>query len=326
MKCAKCTKGVTKRSPGLQCNKCSRWWHASCAEISHDQLNALQATESLALDWKCRTCAGTAKHKRLSCILPDAEEEGTSDIDTDGLTSNITSQILTDIRREIRETIRTELQISLQFYSDKIDDYELSVSNLQGSVKCLENTVKNLTLKNQVLEQRLSAMEQTQLRDVLELCGVAEKADENPLEETRKVAKILNLSPDDIQKAYRKKQMNKNKDTSTKQSIIVVSLREGCQERWMETTRRSKLTAEDIGQNDANRIYFREALSPHTAFLMWKTKTMLKIPGLAKYVWCKNGKILLRKEDHEKIYHIKDEIDILNLVNLFSNERKSLDK
>ncbi|CAK1579248.1 unnamed protein product [Parnassius mnemosyne] len=51
-KCSQCNKIVTKKSPGIQCDKCSKWTHGECAAISEEQLNVLNSTDFV--DWKCQ--------------------------------------------------------------------------------------------------------------------------------------------------------------------------------------------------------------------------------------------------------------------------------
>lgn len=160
VKCNKCSKLINKKNPGIQCNKCSKSLHCVCASISTEQLNALYTTD--CVDWKCRSCAGSTPQKRISCIMPDSEDEENTTTEIPSSTQNkITQQILSDIRREVREIIRNELQTTLQFLSDKVDDYEQKIKEYENSnkriehhCKDLQNKCKNLDLKNEVLNKK----------------------------------------------------------------------------------------------------------------------------------------------------------------------------
>lgn len=55
-----------------------------------------------------------------------------------------TSKILREIRTEVREVIRQELQRTLQFYSDKIDEYESKMQLYDKNMKHLENQTWNM--------------------------------------------------------------------------------------------------------------------------------------------------------------------------------------
>lgn len=282
--------------------------------ITNDQLSVLQETDSV--DWKCRTCTGTARPKRLSCILPEAEDDDNTD--TEILTSSISNQILMDIRREVRETIRIEMQTSLQFLSDKIDDYELKIQSflkqgkeLENQCNDLRNVCKNLKIRNEALEQRLSTLEQNQLLDQVEICGVSEKDNENVQDVCKTICSSLKISPDSIIKAYRKKNYKKQGTTKTiSSSTIIVQLRDGHRDNWLQSSKTTNLTGEHLGLSEKNKIFIRELLTPHTSFLLWKTKNSLKETGLYKYVWYKNGKILVRQTDNKKVFTIRCESDI----------------
>lgn len=323
MKCVKCSKIVTKKSPGLQCNKCNKWLHASCAGISAEQLSALRSTDSV--DWKCRSCSGSARPKRLSCILPETEED---EYDAEALSNTVTAQILAEIRREVRETIRIEIQTSMQFYSDKIDDYEQKLKSYDARFKTLENQcsdlrnqLKNQQLRNEAMEQRMAAMEQVNLANCLEICGIEEQENENVEDISSKLCQAWKLNPSDIVKVYRKKKNNAKKNSKTTHPpAIFVRLREGSQNNWLLASKENQKTSKDIGGNDDSKIYLRESLSPYTAHLLWRAKTTLQATELFKYVWCKNGHVLVRKAEKEKIHYIHTEGDIKKLENMSRNE------
>ncbi|CAG4959908.1 unnamed protein product [Parnassius apollo] len=124
-----------------------------------------------------------------------------------------------ELRREIRETIRIEMQqmqSTLQFYSDKFDDYEVKMMSYDIRVKMLENQYndlinqnKNLKVQHGALEQRITVLEQAQLANQLEICGIAEEENENLTDITSKICDTFKLNPDNIIKAYRKKSFNK---------------------------------------------------------------------------------------------------------------------
>lgn len=314
VKCAKCAKLVNKKAPGLQCNKCNKWLHALCVSITTDQLNALNSTDSV--DWKCNSCAGVSKARRLSCILPEDDGEENTDTELNTITNPMTHKILREIRAEVKEVIRQELQRTLQFYSDKIDEYEKKMQSYNKSVKYLENqctdlrnNLRNINLKYEALENKFNQIEQTQLSNQLEICGIKELEKENLEEVVQKVAVAIQQNPDDIVKVYRKRR--RNSDPKRKiQSPIAVVLREGTRDAWLEASKNTDVCGTSVGREDTNKVYLRECLTSATAFLLWKTKTELK--ELYKYIWCRNGNILIRKVDNAKIMTVRSLQDIEN--------------
>lgn len=308
VKCAKCVKLITKKSPGLQCSKCNKWIHASCASITPDQLSVLHVTESV--DWKCKSCTGGGKPKRLSCIIPDID--GDENTDTESVTphtgahaDSMMQQVLRDLRREVRQVIKEELQRTLQFYSDKIDEYEAKIHNYEKAMKELENRctdlqnqAKNTNIKYEVLENKLNQMEQAQLCNQLEICGINQSETDNPEEIAKKIAVTITQNPDDVVKAYRKARNPANVARNKDQAPITVILREGNRDVWIDAAKNTTISASTIGYDGAHKVYLRECLTPATAYLLWKTKEELK--GLFSFIWCKHGHVLVRKSAQEK--------------------------
>lgn len=338
-KCAKCSKNVTKKSPGIQCNKCNKWLHGTCAAITNEQLSALSTTESV--DWKCKVCTGNLRPKRLSCIVPDAEEDENTDADTETITTNtIVENISRDLRREVREIIRQELQTTLQFYSDKIDDYEKKKKSFETTTKLLENSCMeikhkyiNFELKYQAMEQKINAMEQNQLANSLEICGVEETENEDILQIASDFATKIKCNPEDIIEAHRKPTHPRRTQDQAAASycpIIRIQLRSGRRALWFEaaksTTKRTqdleKNTTEDSGELAMARkpkIYLREPLTPYNSYLLWRSKTELKNTNLCKYVWPKDGQILAKKMEKGKTFNIRTVADLEKLKNQLRN-------
>lgn len=321
-KCAKCNKLVNRKSPGLQCGKCNKWMHSSCASISNDQLAALYTTE--AADWKCRGCIGSAKQKRISVILPDEDEDNT---DTDSVTpgpgpildansQKILTTVLATIRREIKDTIQEELKKTLQFYSDKIDDYQNTMDKCEEKIKTMENQYKDLNnkylhMKNnyEAFYIKLNSIEQNKLENTLEICGIPREEGENLIEKTNKIGEIIKQDSADVVKVFRK-EYKAPAARKRNSSTVVVQLREGRRDQWLDAAKTSTITPRHIGQDGDGRIYLREALTPATAYLLWKTKSELKDTNIVQFVWCKRGNILIRKSEKDKIHIVRSENDV----------------
>lgn len=318
VKCAKCSKVLNKKSPGLQCGKCIKWFHAICVSISTEQLNSLSSNDSV--DWKCNNCNAGAKTKRISYILPD--EEGDDDTETTSASAtSMTQQMLHQIRVEVQNIIKTELQRTLQFYSDKIDDYENKLRNYEKQLKVLDNqcydlknNVKNMNLKYSVLENKLNLMEQQQLSNQLEICGIKEKENEKTEEVVKNVAKMIDQNPDDVVKVYRRKNRlpaaAKKKESP---ASITVVLKEGSRDLWLEAAKKTTILPTYVGSQGDGKVYLRESITPATAHLLWKTKEMLR--GEYNYIWCKRGTVLVRKQEKDKVITIRSLQELESIKN-----------
>lgn len=323
VKCTKCSKIINKKSPGVQCNKCSKWYHGPCASLTVEQLSELSVADA---EWKCRDCNnGGARSKRISVILPDTEEEE-SDVET--ISASTQGQLLYDIRQELREMrktvrdiIREELQSTLQFYSKKIDDYESKMHEYENRIKLMDNQLKNVSnaskniqLKYDVMEQKVNKLEQAQICNKIEICGIDEK-EQDVRKIAEKCAVLLQQKMDCITNVYRKNIATRSGTARAARAAadapIIVSLREGCSTIWLQAARNVDICSSDLGLQGGTKIYLRASLSPTTAFLLWKAKSDLKDKSLCKFIWCKDGVIMVRKnEGDKKIYYVRSAGDI----------------
>jgi hypothetical protein len=229
--------------------------------------------------------------------------------------------------------VTDELQRSLKYFSDKIDDFEEKMSTYEDNVialdkKCndLQNKCKHLELKNDVLEQKFNQIEQNKMSNKIEICGITQATDEDVLGIVKIISTFLEQKPEDIKAVFRKISKRTGASTATTQQVtqpqaIVVDLQEGCREKWLAAAKNKNFQDVALSGNNAN-IYLREALSPATAFLLWKSKTELRNTGLCKYVWCKNGTILARKEEKDRPSYIRSESDIGRIKNMYKGTTK----
>lgn len=323
VKCAiaNCNKLINKKSPGLQCAKCSKWIHGSCANLTADQLCALYSTESA--DWKCRSCQGNTKSKRLSFIMPDAEEELDTDTEPQSqnqITQSMLREFRSEIRKEVRDVVRAELQSELQsvlqFYSNKIDDYETKIKEYENQSIEMKNQCKNLLLRNEAMEQKINIIEQNLINNYIEIDGISEYENEDVYSIAKKLSEKINQNAKDMLKVYRKKS---KRNAGNRKSPIIISLAEGRRAYWLAAAKNIDMTcARDLGMSEDSKIYVRESLTPYTANLLWKAKTTLKKTDLCKYVWCSEGVVLARKADRQRIHHIRNTSDIERLAQEFA--------
>lgn len=66
------------------------------------------------------------------------------------------------------------------------------------------------------------------------------------------------------------------------------------------------------GRND-NIVYINEHLTTHNINLFWQAKLKSKDNNY-KFVWTKDGKIFVRRNENEKAYRIRNEDNLKKIV------------
>jgi len=162
------------------------------------------------------------------------------------------------------------------------------------------------------VQQNQNEMEQYSRNKNIEIFGVESEKNEDLSDTINRIAEGLNLHSfrhDHIDKAHRLPTRNKNRP----ETIVIQFKTRHYREEWL-MAKKGRINNDDIFRNGNNeKIYVNEHLTPFYKTLIWKSKQQLKTTF--KYIWFKEGRIHLRKDDSVKQIHtIKSEEDLIKLT------------
>lgn len=316
-KCSKCKKNITKKAPGLEYSRCDKIVHTdtTCSKLSNKQLNTLR--NSPGIEWTCEDCLKNIS-RRSSFLIPEDDDGDDESEAGSNLQPFDTRKLVQDISREMKKTFKEEirnLESSLEFLSDQISTMEQSLKKQDDAIKGLEtknqdlvNRNKNLELRVLAMEQEMNTYEQKSLATTLEIAGLPDPPQKDIPEVLKIIAVKLELNNDDIISSSRLSG-SKNKPGP----ILVEMKSKAIRSRWIEVSKGRTLTAGALIPNTPqesteNRIYFREALTKLNKTLLYTAKSQL---GKSfQFIWCKDGKVCVRKSSNSKILYVRTIHDI----------------
>jgi len=198
--------------------------------------------------------------------------------------------------KEMEEKIhKTEIEINSKF-DKKIEDLEYKVSILEATVNKFERD----KFKNDVL--------------IFGLPGDVE----NPKELTLKLIDKLNAninSNEILNVKLLKKKTNKN--------TMLVEFRSHESKKMLMTSKKhyKQLFAKNLGlkTENNNEIYIRNHLTNFQTHLYFQTKHFKNTHNF-RFLWTKDGRILLRENEGSKVFEITCEQDLKNISNTFRSE------
>ncbi|KAJ0169240.1 hypothetical protein K1T71_015270 [Dendrolimus kikuchii] len=194
---------------------------------------------------------------------------------------------------------------------DKYKELEEIQPGLMENARMNEKKVKDLIQRNiyfekcnSSIEERIGWLEQKELSLNLELVNVKKVENENIMKVVEKVAYELKLNATDIEYAWRVQGENSNS-----KPIIIKMRSRDARSQWLKS-RKNQITNHTIyNNNDYTHIYINEHLTYHMRQLFWNTKQKLKEEY--KFIWIRDGKILIKKNENEKkIYNVRTEKNI----------------
>ncbi|KAI5632039.1 baculovirus FP protein domain-containing protein [Phthorimaea operculella] len=169
-----------------------------------------------------------------------------------------------------------------------------------------------MELKIHALEQMVTEFQQEKLDSSLEISGVPKVQDENLNNIAESLATVLQVEkPTDIQ-------VKRLPSHPKKPDLIVIKMQDKYTKmQWITASRKKSIIAKEIipnldSQVGSTPVYIREAMTPFNKKLFWMAKQELK-PAF-KYVWFKDGKILVKKQENSKLFVLRNECDIDNLL------------
>lgn len=319
-KCDNCEKTIARKSPILECNKCSKIVHANqaCTGLSSKQLAALRFGENL--DWSCEECRKESPQRKSFSILEEGEEDE-DEIDmgqTSECSSNAMKKLLSDISSEVKKAVKKEITSvneALNSCCKKMDEMMDTLEIFSGKIRELEkkntyliNQNKHLELKVDAMEQYMGNIEQKQLNNIVEIVGLPEIPNESTEDISVRLTTKLNVEKKSIVT------VNRLRGRNGKEGIIQVTLnKEDHVDLWVRAARKGSITVEDIVScvdpaMAKSEVLLRRTLSSANKALLWQAK--LKLKDTHKYIWFQNGRILIRKNENDKPTIIKCTEDI----------------
>uniref|UniRef100_A0A8D8QXV8 FP protein C-terminal domain-containing protein n=2 Tax=Cacopsylla melanoneura TaxID=428564 RepID=A0A8D8QXV8_9HEMI len=222
----------------------------------------------------------------------DYESDETVDIDLDKMN---TKEIVKKIYRKMGkydEMLLTIQQLKLTVLENK-NDIEMLKKKLG------EKETENSKLKKRVDQQDNAIGDINQRQRLINIVvnGIEEKKGENVEEIVAQLGKDLDIpdAENQIQVAHRVP------SATTPSPIVVRMLNSKTRDVWVKAARDKKLREK--------KIYINEHLSPRNYKLFKSVKEWAK-ENRHKYVWTKDCRIMMRKDDNSKVKFIKSMDDL----------------
>lgn len=317
--CLVCMKSISPDCMSLCCSECANSYHAGkCSGVTRSALKNMP--DSDANSWICNTCKTHSKRQSgssdkevglaaLSAQMSDMNRKLLGVLNKiEGIEKTLGSQVIQSNsmmgKLEAQGKTVDNIEKSMTMLSEKYDD-------LLKKVDDHNRTLVELSKRTQVLEERLKEREQdiVELRAVtddleqysrrsnVEIHGVAKKDNENLMEVVKHLAQKLQLpepAASDIEAVHRLSA------AEGKVPPILIRFKERSKrDQWIQ----KKMALRSDG------VFINENLTKRLRTLFWKARSQAKQKG-HKFVWMRNGKILVRRREGAAVIRIEHDGDL----------------
>lgn len=300
MNCDGCLKPISKNNLFLTCNKCKLSFHNNCLNISDTNFKKM-ATKKKS-NWNCPKCK---ERSRSPSPSTDDEEEGRID-----QIMKIVRRCLTSEFKEFNDklNILPELKESINFISAEYVDLKKMFTESLSTIKSLQSENDQLKIEMRDLNARVTHFEQLARETNVEIQCVPEHKMENLASIVKILGTVISrpIADSEILAIHRVPKVKP--DSSRPKSIIVKlpSLRArdeilAAVSSFNKKNKTNKLNSAHLGINGINGInspvYVSEHLTPANKALHAATRIKAKEANY-KFVWIRNGRILVRKDEN----------------------------
>jgi hypothetical protein len=318
--CTGCDKNIPKEEL-MQCSKCQSHYHFSCAGFTSENFKKISSSNKES--WKC---CKVKKSNELSDLMKSLRDDLTTmqQESSDRIFKKMEEQtkMMASLLKE-----NEEIKNTIQFLTEK---YEVLLKKLNGQDE-MEKEIMSLKQSNKVMEKRVEYLEERvdseyQLKNTkkLEIRGIPHVRGEKLEDFIMKIRNTVNVEVrrEDIERVKRFSYMSKDKYssnveppsidvgrqgniTATFTSVVMRDkLLNGIKVHNRSKDKIYKLNTANIGMEVNIPIYVQEALTPRNRHIYLAARRLAKEKSY-KYVWIKEGKILMRKEDSGRVIRIK---------------------
>lgn len=312
--CARCSNLIIAEEC-TTCDECKNNYHFECS-INETQFNKLRKNKKL---WKCLYCVGTVTRNRTnssSTITQDVVEPYSVVKKNEASDIKEILSMLTGINTKL-DQMDKELGIvkeSVTFMSTQYDDVIKMLTNNAEEINTVKKEVAFLKSQNDEkdvlinnINERLQNFEQYSRNRNVEIFGIKEVEGENCKVIVANIAKELQLSVsiEDIDVAHRLPSNRRNATPSIVAQFKTRSARDTLVEKKVLVITNNNMPGVAIGE----KIFINEQLTYENKQLLRKTKEFAKSANY-RYVWFKNGKLLVRKDNGCPAIRIMREEDL----------------
>lgn len=341
--CKKCNDDVTDF---VLCGLCEGRYHFGCGGIAESTYRKMGTERKAA--WRCLPCRNPQESKLISETQENTSSSFVQNRESISGADSQESTTLAELCKEIKlfradfkamktdfDTVKIDISQTTQVIQDlsskwselesrfggmndrlvAVEEKVTSLATLQKDLTIAKNTISELKYENNLQDQ-------FSRQNNLEISGVPSKKGENLHSILNDLCQIVNfkLTETDVDtihrvRPFRRAGAGSDDNQPTRPSSIIVRFTQRRRKDQLIAAVRARrgVTTADIGlPGPASNLFVNDHLTP-TNKLLLKRARELKAELNYSYLWVKDSKILMRKNDNSNIIRIAKDTDLLKV-------------
>lgn len=326
--CGSCGEALRE---GVYCTACCQYLHYHCGNITEGGYRKLGDRKNL---WRCNPCKQAKQFGVLGALTPTVSpSQSTTTTRSASPVHSDMASVLAEIQVITRklEPLETfaqdlkalraefiELKTSVEVTAVTIEKFNARLATLESKTSQIDKThglVTTLQLKVESLERESQEQEQWSRMNNIEIKGVSLVKNENLFDIVSKIGSKI-CHPIDKTKLNFITRIP-TRDPNQCKPIIACFQNRYVKENFIAAARAynksNPLTLSDLGLKGNQKVFVNDHLTIQNKNLLTKAKS-LKMERGFRYLWVKQAKIHMRKDEAAPVITIKTERDLVKIV------------
>lgn len=342
--CAACLM-KSKDTPLMHCSRCTEFYHHTCLNITLKDYQAM--SEEYKSTWICVHCRSKErkggnnsdtpvragglppsvspqpeyvtqrKKPRASADCSCLSAGSIRDIIREELQNLFKQQIQPQLLKVQNEV--SSLKASMAHFNEELEKIKASNATHHSMIESLKSESESLRAHNLSLASRLVQMDQQSRCSNIEIQCIPENKQENLINTVVQLGKVIKCPVVESNIHYCSRLAKMNSSSPRPRSVLVKFSSPRLRDEFLAATARFNKTNRDdklntshlgIGGDKKSAVYVMEHLSPENKSLHAAARAKARQLQY-KFVWVRDGRIYMRKNDESNYVHVKN-IDLLN--------------
>ncbi|XP_039287801.1 uncharacterized protein LOC120352170 [Nilaparvata lugens] len=312
MSCHTCSKSVRSSNDAVTCCDCNNKFHGNCVGLKTGDLKYITDNKKT---WRCESCT---REKRRSIAFETS-------MSSDDISLKQVVQMISEVRADIR---RMELDLGKSIDSchedvaDILHKFEKQEKQLALCLEKIDSQALEINIlkkQNHNLQRAVSDLQQYTRSNCLELHNYPQEKNEDLIGVVKSVSKALGHELTDMQidNCHRLPTRDQKK---TPPIIIKLTRRIDKEEILRRRRVKRDFSTRHLNLPSDIPLYVNESLAPERRKVLALAK-VAKTEKAYKYLWIRNGKILMRKSDGKPVISLETVDDLDKLETTKSKQR-----
>uniref|UniRef100_A0A8D8SSS6 FP protein C-terminal domain-containing protein n=1 Tax=Cacopsylla melanoneura TaxID=428564 RepID=A0A8D8SSS6_9HEMI len=227
-------------------------------------------------------------------------------------------KLFNDFKKEMKKDMR-DFEVSLEFNNNKLDDLIKKMGNMQNTINAMAEKQEKLEIENRSLRMKVNQMEisvdemdqYSRIKNI-QIDGVPVTRDEDLKEVVKTMGQKIevNIKSEDIDAIHR----IPSRSNANPEPIVVQFVTRQMKENVVKKSKEKRVCTDDLNMQCANKpVFVNEHLTRKRKNIMFEARK-LKNEKNYKFLWSRNGKILIKKNETSITIQLNSLDDLAKII------------